>query len=82
MERKIVASEHVLNLNAQEHPTLESLPAKVECVKCKQSCSKIAIYKWLGETCKPVEYSRGGTGVARAEVGKKIQVGNSELHGS
>ena len=82
LERKIVASEHVLNLRAQEHPTLESLPAKVECIRCKQSCAKIAIYKWLGEPCKPVEYSRGGTGVARAKKGTKIQVGNSELHGS
>ena len=82
LERRIVTSEHVLNLNAQEHPTLESLPAKVECTKCNQSCSKKAIYRWLGEPCKPVNYSSGGTGVARAGLGKKVQVGNSELHSS
>ena len=33
LERKIVGSEHVLNLNAQERPTLESMPAKVECTR-------------------------------------------------
>ena len=82
LERKIVDSGHDLNLSAQEHPTIESLPAKVECINCKQSCSKKAIYKWLAKPCKPVSYSRGGTGVARAEKGKEIQVGNSEIHGS
>ena len=80
--KKIVESGHDLNLDAQEHPTVENLPAKVECVKCKQSCFQKAIYKWLAKPCKPISYSRGGTGVARAEKGRGVQVGNSELHSS
>ena len=65
LERGIVGSEHVLNLNAQEHPTLETGPAKVECIQCRQSCSKNVPYKWLGGTCEPVELPSKGFGVAR-----------------
>ena len=80
LERKLATSEHVTNLVALDHPTLDTMPANICCLQCKQSCTKGALYKWLSGPCRPVELSGSGDDeVAKPIWGSPVQVGNKEL---